>query len=320
MPSVNHENYEDSYTALSQIATLTITPRGRVAKKANYKVLWRPRTRRTAQPIHRTKLESSGEYDFRPDAIGTLGHMPEQREEYYEDKLARGGFKLRVGQYPAAHVQLGSIDISRELGHADNQHLAPWQLVFLIRAIATFTGIVAFVYILSSPVDWKLFNEEGNSSYRSGDWRSIRRASGTARSCPNYQTREALLDPRVYFILGSSYPSASSARTVLWEVPNGVFPLLYTLVAGFVASKSKSMSIIMIPVVQMPSTRIFGIATIDLHHRLALTCWLLNVTGAAIILHWLVIAFSFAVHTRRMTYRRALHVQLCGTQREHLAI
>ncbi|KAK2013504.1 MFS general substrate transporter [Colletotrichum eremochloae] len=216
---------------------------------------------------------------------------------------------------------LGS-GISWGLGHTDNQHLAPWQLVFLVIGVITvFAGIVAFIYFPSSPVACKLFNDEERVV---SIWRVANNQTGIKHDkILFYQIREAMQEPRVYFIAAqqlsigiinssiSNFMSSllrgfgyTSVETVLWQLPNGAFQLICTVAAGFVASKFNNMSIIMILVVHVPSLAgIIGIATIDLDHRLALTacCWLLNVTGAAIILNWTVIASNVAGHTKRMT-------------------
>lgn len=138
-----------------------------------------------------------------------------------------------------------------------------------------------------------------------------------------YQIREALLEPRVWFIAGqqlsigiinssiANFMSAlfrgfgyTSVESVKWQLPNGAFQLVCTVAAGYTVSKVKNASILTILVVHIPSLAgIIGVATIHLEHRLALTacCWLLNVVGAAIILNWSIIASNVAGHTKRMT-------------------
>ncbi|KAH7035836.1 MFS transporter [Microdochium trichocladiopsis] len=216
---------------------------------------------------------------------------------------------------------LGS-GISWGLGHTNNQHLTPWQLVFLVIGVITIcAGVVAFIYFPSSPVDCRLCDEEERVV---SIWRVADNQTGIKHGkILSYQIREALLEPRVWFIAGqqlsigiinssvANFMSAllsgfcySPVEVVLWQLPNGAFQLVCTVAAGLVASRFKNMSIIMILVVHVPSLAgIIGIATIDLGHRLALTacCWLLGVVGAAIILNWSVIASNVAGHTKRMT-------------------
>ncbi|KAF7544106.1 hypothetical protein G7Z17_g10213 [Cylindrodendrum hubeiense] len=212
--------------------------------------------------------------------------------------------------------------ISWGLGHTNNIHLAPWQLVFLTIGVITVTaGLVAFFIFPSSPLDFKLFSHEEKVV---SIWRVAENQTGIKHDkLLPYQIREALLEPRVWFIAGqqisigiinssiTNFMSAllsgfgyNSSETVLWQLPNGAFQLVMTVAAGVHASKIRNTTIICAIAVQVPSLAgIIGIALIPIEHRLALTacCWLLGIIGAAIILNWSVIASNFAGHTKRMT-------------------
>jgi hypothetical protein len=135
--------------------------------------------------------------------------------------------------------------------------------------------------------------------------------------------REAACDPRVWCIAGqqlsigitnaavANFMSAlfrgfgyDSVDTVLYQLPNGAFQLVGTVAAGVLTSNIPNTTIFTIIAVHLPSIAgIIGVATIDLSHRLALTacCWMLGITGAAIILNWSIIAANFAGHSKRMT-------------------
>ncbi|KAH7316876.1 major facilitator superfamily domain-containing protein [Stachybotrys elegans] len=216
---------------------------------------------------------------------------------------------------------LGS-GISWGLGHTNNPHLAPWQLVFLVIGVITLAvGIASFFLFPSSPIDFKLFSEEEKVV---SVWRVVENQTGIKhdKALP-YQIQEAFLEPRVWFLAGqqlsigiinssiANFMSAmlrgfgyTSVETVLWQLPNGAFQLVCTVAAGYSVSKFPNISIFTILLVHVPSLAgIIGIATIDLGHRPALTacCWLLGVVRATIILNWSVIASNVAGHTKRMT-------------------
>ncbi|KAF4431487.1 Major facilitator superfamily [Fusarium acutatum] len=212
--------------------------------------------------------------------------------------------------------------ISWGLGHTENTHLEPWQLVFLVIGVVTISGgCIAFLFFPSSPIDFKLFTHEEKVV---SIWRIADNQTGIKHSTVlNYQIKEALLKPRVWFIAGqqiaigiinagiTNFMSAllagfgySPNQVILWQLPNGAFQLVMTIAAGAIASNVRNSSILCAIAVQIPSLAgILGIALIPIEHRLALTacCWLLGIIGAAIILNWSIVASNISGHTKRMT-------------------
>ena len=173
----------------------------------------------------------------------------------------------------------------------------------------------------SSPLDFKFFTHEEKVV---SVWRVSENHTGIkhGKILP-YQIKEAFLEPRVWCIAGqqisigiingsiSNFLSALMAgfgygptESVLMQLPNGAFQLVFTVAAGYFASRVRNTSVLTTIVVQIPSLAgIIGIALIPISHQLALTacCWLLSVVGAAIILNWSITAANFAGHTKRMT-------------------
>lgn len=91
---------------------------------------------------------------------------------------------------------------------------------------------------------------------------------------------------------------------ILYQLPNGAFQLFSTVLAGYIVSRVPNSTIITTLVVYLPAlVGVIGIATISLEHRLTLTacCWIMNVSGAAIILNWSGVAANFSGNTKRMT-------------------
>ncbi|KAH8895345.1 MFS allantoate transporter [Thozetella sp. PMI_491] len=218
-------------------------------------------------------------------------------------------------------LMLGS-GISWGLGHTSDPNLAPWQLVFLVIGVVTVVlGVFSIFFFPSSPIDFKFFSHEEKVV---SVWRVAENQTGIKNDkfLP-YQIKEAVLEPRVWFIAGqqlsigiinssiTNFMSAllsgfgyNAVETVLWQLPNGAFQLVCTLAAGLFASSVPNTTIITILLVQIPSLAgVIGIALIPIEHRLALTacCWLLGIIGAAIILNWSVVASNVAGHTKRMT-------------------
>ncbi|KAF9880446.1 hypothetical protein CkaCkLH20_02400 [Colletotrichum karsti] len=218
-------------------------------------------------------------------------------------------------------LMLGS-GISWGLGTTTHTALASWQLIFLVIGVITlFFGAIAFFFFPSSPVDCKFFTHEERVV---SVWRVADNHTGIKHSqfLP-YQMKEAFLEPRVWcvalqqisigIINGSitNFMSSllkgfgyDSVEIITWQLPNGAFQLVCTVIAGFIASRFRNMTVLMSVLVQVPSLAgIIGIALIPLDHRLALTacCWLLGIIGAAIILNWSIVASNFAGHSKRMT-------------------
>ncbi|CVL02569.1 uncharacterized protein FMAN_00073 [Fusarium mangiferae] len=240
--------------------------------------------------------------------------------------LGCNGISLMLGAGPS----LG-------LGHTENTHLEPWQLVFIeslmqsdnsgttsniiflydIGVVTISGGCIAFFFFPSSPIDSKLFTHEEKffSIWRIADDQTVIKHSTVL----HYLIEEALLEPCVWFIAGQQIAIGiinagitnfiyallagfgySPHQVIFSQLLNGAFQLVMTISAGAIASNVQHSSILCAIAIHIPSLAgILGIAPITIEHRLALTacCWLLGIIGTAIILNW----SNIPGHAKRMT-------------------
>lgn len=187
--------------------------------------------------------------------------------------------------------------------------------------MAVILGIVCYFVLPSSPNDAKFLSEEEKLVCV---WRIAGNQTGIKHGkFLKYQAYEALCDVRVWclvvqqFCIGmlngalTNYFSAflrgfgwSSVDAVKYQLPIGGVQIVATVIAGYLASRFRNCTIIIIMVlVSFGIAAIVGWSTIGSEHKMALTAcaWIVAVYGASMILNWSIVAANFAGHTKRMT-------------------
>lgn len=210
--------------------------------------------------------------------------------------------------------------IAYGLGHATHATLAPWQLIFLVVGILSFTtGIVCFFLLPSDPNTCVFFKHEEKVV---AVWRVSANQTGVKHTTTLwYQFREAFSDPKVYMIafqamcLGilngsvTNFASTllkgfgfSSLKTTLYQMPSGGLEFVCVIGGGFFASRVPNTLILTIIVGLLPGIAgMIGIAIIPLKHQIALAActWLQGIFGLSIILTWNLVATNISGHTKR---------------------
>lgn len=95
----------------------------------------------------------------------------------------------------------------------------------------------------------------------------------------------------------------SSIQSVQYQLPIGAFQLVASIIAGYLASRFRNRTIIIILVLALFAIAgMVGFSTIPADQKMALTSctWIVSVYGGAIILNYAVVAANFAGHTKRM--------------------
>lgn len=187
--------------------------------------------------------------------------------------------------------------------------------------MAIVLGVVCFFLLPSSPSNARLLTKEEQVVCV---WHVTQNQAGIKNEkFLKYQVYEALWDFRVWCLLvqqfciglenGSltNYFSAflrgfrwSSMDALKYQLPIGGIQVVFTVFAGYFASRFRNCTIIVILVlVAFVVAALVGWSTIPAGHKIALTAcsWLVAPYGAANILNWAVVAANFAGHTKRTT-------------------
>lgn len=180
---------------------------------------------------------------------------------------------------------------------------------------------VCWYTLPSSPSDARWLSEEEKIA---AVWRIARNQTGIKHAkVLKYQIREALCDVRIYcllvqqFALGMAngglggYYSAflrgfgwSSIQAIRYQLPIGAVQLFASIIAGYLASRYRNRTIIIVLVLAIFSiTAMVGFSTIPIEQKMALTActWIVSAGGGAIVLNWAIVAANFAGHTKRTT-------------------
>lgn len=194
----------------------------------------------------------------------------------------------------------------------------------VIGSIAVVLSGVCFYILPSSPSDARFLSEDKKIA---AVWRIARNQTGIKHpKVLKYQIREALCDIRVYrllvqqFAIGMAngglggYYSAllrgfgwSSIQTIRCQLPIGAVQLVASVIAGYLASRYRNRTIIIVLVLAMFSiTAMVGFSTIPIEQKMALTActWIVSAGGGAIgaiVLNWAIVAANFAGHSKRTT-------------------
>jgi predicted MFS family arabinose efflux permease len=187
--------------------------------------------------------------------------------------------------------------------------------------MAIVLGVVCFFLLPSSPSNARFLTKEEQVVCV---WRIAQNQTGIKNEkFLKYQAYEALCDFRVWclfvqlFCIGlvngslTNYFSAflkgfgwSSMDALKYQLPIGGLQVVATIFAGYLASRFRNRTIIIILVlVTFGVAALVGWSTIPAKHKMALTActWLVAPYGASIILVWAVLAANFAGHTKRTT-------------------
>ncbi|KIV93425.1 hypothetical protein PV10_04638 [Exophiala mesophila] len=219
-------------------------------------------------------------------------------------------------------AQLLGAGLSVGLGSVTDGAVRPWQLIFLvIGSLAVLLGVVSMFLLPSSPMDARFLTPQERIVCV---WRVSSNQIGIKHEkFLKYQVWEAVRDVRVWclvvqqftigFINGavSNYFSAflkgfgwSSMDAVKYQLPFGAIQLTSTIFFGWLASRFRNTTFIIILTVPIfPIGAFIGWSTIPNEYKLALTAmtWILALQSAGLILNWTVIAANFAGHTKRTT-------------------
>ncbi|OQV08925.1 hypothetical protein CLAIMM_13132 [Cladophialophora immunda] len=208
------------------------------------------------------------------------------------------------------------------LGSVTNTAIRSWQLIFLVvGSIAVFLSMLSFFFLPCGPGDAKFLTPEEKLA---AVWRIARNQTGIKHGkVLKYQIYEALRDFRVWclvvqqFAIGmlngalAGYYSAflrgfgwSSIEAVRYQLPIGAVQLFATVAAGYLASRYRNRTIVIILVLAIFAiVAMVGFSTIPADQRMALTActWIVAAYGGAIVLNWAIVAANFAGHTKRTT-------------------
>lgn len=188
-------------------------------------------------------------------------------------------------------------------------------------SIAVVLSIICFFILPSTPSDAKFLTRDEKLA---AVWRIARNQTGIKHGkVRKYQIYEALRDVRVWclivqqFTIGmtngalAGYYSAflkgfgwSSIESVRYQLPIGAVQLFVTIIAGYLASRYRNRTIIIILVLAMFAiVGMVGFSTIPADQKMALTSctWIVSAYGGGIVLNWAIVAANFAGHTKRMT-------------------
>ncbi|EXJ66729.1 uncharacterized protein A1O5_09924 [Cladophialophora psammophila CBS 110553] len=232
----------------------------------------------------------------------------------------------RPGSYSPASSGLATNShcgcIAVGLGSVTNTAIRSWQLIFLVvGSIAVVLSMIGFFFLPSGPGDAKFLTREEKLA---AVWRIARNQTGIKHGkVLKYQIYEALRDFRVWcllvqqFTIGmangalTGYFSAflrgfgwSPIESVRYQLPIGAVQLFATIVAGYLASRSRNRTIIIILVLAIFAiVAMVGFSTIPADQKMALTSctWIVSAYGGAIVLNWAIVAANFAGHTKRAT-------------------
>lgn len=191
----------------------------------------------------------------------------------------------------------------------------------VVGLIAIVLSVICFFLLPSGPSDAKFLTREEKLA---AVWRIARNQTGIKHEkVLKYQIYEALWDFRVWclivqqFAIGmangalTGYFSAflrgfgwSSIESVRYQMPIGAVQLFATIIAGYLASRYRNRTIIIILVLAIFAiVAMVGFSTIPADQKMALTSctWIVSAYGGAIVLNWSIVAANFAGHTKRTT-------------------
>jgi hypothetical protein len=190
-----------------------------------------------------------------------------------------------------------------------------------VGSLAIILSVICFFLLPSSPADARFLTKNERVA---AVWRIAQNQTGIKHDkVLKYQVREALCDVRVYCLLvqqfaigmingalGGYYSALlrgfgwSSIQTVRYQLPSGAVQLLASCIAGYLASRFRNITIIIILILAaFAVAALVGFTTIPAEDRWALTScvWIVNAYGGAIVLNWAIVAANFAGHTKRST-------------------
>ncbi|GAM41564.1 hypothetical protein TCE0_042f14773 [Talaromyces pinophilus] len=217
-------------------------------------------------------------------------------------------------------AQIAGAGIAWGLGNKSGP-VASWKLIFVtIGAMSFGYGLICLFILPSTPSDFYFFNHQETVV---AVWRIADNQTGVKHGkILRYQIKEALTDPKVFFIAGAALSLGivngavqnfmttllksfgySNVKSVEYQMPAGAFQLIPTIGFGLLNSYIPNFLIVSISFgFLIPLAGMIGIATIPLRHQLALTAcaWLQPVAGVAIILSWTLVSSNIAGHTKRM--------------------
>ena len=89
-----------------------------------------------------------------------------------------------------------------------------------------------------------------------------------------------------------------------YQLPSGAVQLIASCIAGYLASRFRNVTIIIVLVLAaFAVAALVGFTTVPAKDKWALTScvWIVNAYGGAIVLNWAIVAANFAGHTKRTT-------------------
>lgn len=206
------------------------------------------------------------------------------------------------------------------LYHLSESRADKWRTQ-VVGALAIALSVVCLFLLPSSPKDARFLTKDEKLA---AVWRIAQNQTGVKHEkVLTYQIREALCDIRVHCLLvqqfaigmingalGGYYSALlrgfgwSPIQTVRYQLPSGAVQLVASCIAGYLASRFRNVTIIIILVLAaFAVAALVGFTTIPAKDKWALTScvWIVNAYGGAIVLNWAIVAANFAGHTKRST-------------------